>query len=118
LAGIYGLRALVIIVFINAPVSEASVLVFAAVFGMLWLSTVPLTSGLVAHLYGPRFVATLFGVVMMSHQVGAFFGAWVGGYLFDLMGDYGGSWSLAIALGVFAAMIHLPIRERIPATAT
>ena len=112
LAGIYALRALVIVVFINVPVSEVSVIVFAATFGMLWLSTVPLTSGLVAHLYGPRFVATLFGVVMMSHQFGAFFGAWAGGYLFDLMGDYGGSWALAIALGIFAAVIHLPIRER------
>lgn len=111
-AAIYGLRALVIIVFINVPVTEVSVIVFAATFGMLWLSTVPLTSGLVAHLFGPRFVATLFGVVMMSHQIGAFFGAWIGGYLFDIMGNYGGSWGIAIALGVFAAIVHLPIRER------
>jgi len=112
LAGIYGLRSLVIVVFISFPVTETSVLLFAAAFGMLWLSTVPLTSGLVAHLFGPRFVATLFGIVMMSHQVGAFFGAWIGGYLFDLMGNYGGSWNIAIALGIAAALIHLPIRER------
>lgn len=112
LSGIYALRAAVIVVFINVPVSETSVLVFAAAFGMLWLSTVPLTSGLVAHIFGPRFVATLFGIVMMSHQIGAFFGAWAGGYLFDAMGDYGGSWALAVALGIFAALIHLPIKER------
>lgn len=112
LAGIYALRSVVIVVFISFPVSETSVLLFAAAFGMLWLSTVPLTSGLVAHLFGPRYVATLFGIVMMSHQVGAFFGSWIGGYLFDIMGDYGGSWNIAIVLGIVAALIHLPIRER------
>ncbi|HEY9079949.1 MFS transporter [Magnetovibrio sp.] len=117
LAGIYALRSVAIIVFINLPVTETSVLMFAAAFGMLWLSTVPLTSGLVAHLFGPRYVATLFGIVMMSHQVGAFFGSWIGGYLFDLMGDYGGSWNIAIALGIVAALIHLPIRERALAAA-
>jgi len=112
LAGIYVLRSVTIVVFISVPVTETSVLVFAAAFGVLWLSTVPLTSGLVATLFGPRYVATLFGIVMMSHQIGAFFGSWIGGYLFDLMGDYGGSWNVAIVLGIAAALIHLPIRER------
>jgi len=111
LSAIYGLRALVIVVFLALPVTETTVMAFAASFGLLWLSTVPLTSGIVAQVFGPRYVATLFGIVMMSHQVGAFFGAWLGGYIYDLTGGYTGSWLVAIALGVFAMLIHLPIRE-------
>ena len=71
----------------------------------------PLTSGIVAQVFGPRYVATLFGIVMMSHQVGAFFGAWLGGYIYDLTGGYTGSWLIAVALGLFAMIVHLPIRE-------
>ena len=111
LSTIYGLRAVVILIFLALPVSEATVMGFAAAFGLLWLSTVPLTSGIVAQVFGPRYVATLFGIVMMSHQVGAFFGAWLGGYIYDLTGGYTGSWLIAGALGLFAMIVHLPIRE-------
>lgn len=111
LSSIYGLRSVVIIVFLAVPPTELSLVLFSATFGMLWLSTVPLTSALVSHIFGPRFVATLFGVVMASHQIGAFFGAYLGGYLFDVTGGYEQAWNLAIALGIFAALIHLPIRE-------
>ncbi len=111
LSAIYGLRALVIVIFLALPVTEITVTAFAAAFGLLWLSTVPLTSGIVAQVFGPRYVATLFGIVMMSHQVGAFFGAWLGGYIYDATGGYTGSWLVAVGLGFFAMLIHLPIRE-------
>lgn len=113
LSGIYFLRAAVIAVFIFLPVTEVSVLIFSGAFGLLWLSTVPLTSGIVARVFGPRYVATLFGIVMMSHQVGAFFGAYLGGYIFDLTGSYDGAWIVSIALGLFAGIIHLPIKDAI-----
>lgn len=111
LSGIYALRALVILVFLLLPVNEWTVFGFSALFGMLWLSTVPLTSGIVSQVFGPRYVATLFGIVMMSHQVGAFVGVWLGGYLYDVTGGYQGSWIAMIGMGVFAAIVHLPIRE-------
>lgn len=111
LSGIYLLRSVIILAFIAFPVTEWTVFAFSAAFGMLWLSTVPLTSGLVSQVFGPRYVATLFGIVMMSHQVGAFTGVWLGGYLYDLTGGYQGSWIAMIAMGVFAAIVHLPIRE-------
>src|SRR3546814_13225460 len=85
---------------------------FAAAMGLLWLSTVPLTSGLVGQIFGLRYFATLFGVVFFGHQVGAFLGAWLGGYLFDLTGSYDGVWMIAIALGLFAALVHWPIADR------
>jgi predicted MFS family arabinose efflux permease len=109
---IYLGRAAVMGVFLAVPVSEASVMVFAAVFGILWLSTVPLTSGLVAQIFGPRYMATLFGIVMMSHQVGAFFGAWLGGLSFDVTGSYDPVWAVAVVLGVLASVLHWPIADR------
>ena len=111
LSGIYFARALVITVFILVPVTEASVLVFSAVMGILWLSTVPLTMGLVAQTQGLKFLSTLAGLVFLSHQTGSFIGAWLGGRIYDLSQDYTPMWWAAVALGLLAAFIHLPIRE-------
>lgn len=112
LSSIYLARAIVIAVFISVPVSEASVLVFSSVMGILWLSTVPLTMGLVAQTQGLRFLSTLAGLVFFSHQTGSFLGAWLGGWIFDTYHDYTPMWWAAIVLGVLAALIHLPIREQ------
>ena len=89
-----------------------SALLFAAAMGLLWLSTVPLTSGLVAQIFGPRYMATLFGIVFLSHQIGSFLGIWLGGYLYDAYGSYDLIWWLSIALGLVAALLHWPIDER------
>jgi MFS family permease len=111
LAVIYLLRSVAILAFILVPVSPASVLVFAAAMGLLWLSTVPFTSGLVAGMFGPRYMATLFGFVFFSHQIGAFLGVWLGGRLYDQTGSYDVVWWISIGLGVFAAIVHWPISE-------
>lgn len=111
LSGLYAGRALTIAVFLLAPKSVPVVLLFAAVMGLLWLSTVPLTSGLVALLFGPRYLGTLFGFVFLSHQVGAFLGVWLGGVLYERFGSYDPVWYVAIALGIMAALVHLPVRE-------
>lgn len=111
LAGIYLSRAAVIAVFLLTPVSTPSVLTFSAVMGVLWLSTVPLTTGLVAQTQGLTFLSTLAGLVFLSHQTGSFIGAWMGGRIFDMYGSYAPMWWLAVILGVAAALIHLPIRE-------
>jgi predicted MFS family arabinose efflux permease len=112
LSSLYLSRAVAIAVFVLVPVSETSVLVFASVMGLLWLSTVPLTSGLVAQMFGLRYMATLFGIVFFSHQMGAFTGVWLGGYLFDTTGSYDVVWWVGVALGVLAAVLHFPIDER------
>jgi predicted MFS family arabinose efflux permease len=112
LSFLYGARAVLILAFIALPLSAASALVFSAIMGLLWLSTVPLTSGLVAQIFGPRYMATLFGIVFLSHQVGSFLGVWLGGYLYDLYGSYDVIWWLSIALGLIAALLHWPIDER------
>ena len=88
-----------------------SVYVFSAALGILWLSTVPLTTGLVAQFFGMRYMAGLFGIVFFGHQVGAFLGAWLGGTLYDASGSYEVVWWMAVVLGVFAGLIHMPIRE-------
>ncbi len=111
LSGIYFARALVIALFILVPVSEASVLVFSSVMGLLWLSTVPLTMGLVAQTQGLKFFSTLAGLVFLSHQTGSFIGAWLGGRIYDAAQDYTPMWWAAVVLGLLAALIHLPIRE-------
>ena len=111
LAGIYAARAAVIAAFILVPLSGVSVLVFSVFMGLLWLSTVPLTTGLVAQTQGLRFLSTLAGLVFFSHQVGGFLGAWLGGRLYDMTGDYSAMWWAAIALGLLATLLHLPIRE-------
>lgn len=112
LSFIYGARAVVIAVFVMLPMTEISVLVFAFAMGLLWLSTVPLTSGLVAQIFGPRYMATLFGIVFFSHQVGGFLGVWLGGRLFDVTGSYDVVWWISMGLGIFAAIVHFPIDER------
>jgi predicted MFS family arabinose efflux permease len=112
LAGLYLGRSLVITLFILAPVSDLSILLFAAGIGMLWLGTVPLTSGLVAQMFGIRYMATLFGFVFFSHQLGSFLGAWLGGYVSDTTGSYDLVWWIAVALGIAAAALHWPIDDR------
>ncbi len=109
---IYLSRAVFIALFVLMPISPTSVLLFSAAIGLSWLSTVPLTSGIVAQVFGPRYMATLFGFVFLSHQFGSFLGVWLGGYLFDQIGSYDMVWWLGVALGLFAAVVHLPINER------
>ena len=111
LAGIYLARAGIITLFILLPLTPASVLVFSAAMGLLWLSTVPLTTGLVAQTQGVRYLSTLGGLIFFSHQIGAFLGAWLGGRIHDLTGDYTPMWWAAVALGLLAAVLHWPIRE-------
>jgi MFS family permease len=111
LSFIYGARAVVITVFLAAPLSPMSVYIFSAVMGVLWLSTVPPTNATVAQIFGVAHLSMLGGFVFMSHQVGSFMGVWLGGYLYDRTGSYDIVWQLAIALGVFAALINLPIKE-------
>ena len=108
---IYLARGAAIVFLITTPPSAVTVLIFAAVMGLLWLSTVPLTMGLVAVMFGPRFLATLSGIVFLSHQVGAFLGVWLGGFIYDRTGSYDLVWWLAVALAVFAAIVHWPIKE-------
>ena len=111
LAGIYTLRTLVSAVFILMPITPASVLLFSASMVALWLATVPLTSGLIAHIYGLRYMGTLYGIVFFSHQFGSFMGVWLGGRLYDLYGTYTTVWWVGVAVGAFSAIVHLPVRE-------
>ncbi|HCY63930.1 MAG TPA: MFS transporter [Oxalobacteraceae bacterium] len=112
LSSIYISRSIVIALFLLAPLSSASVYVFAAAMGFLWLSTVPLTNGVVAGIFGVKYMSMLSGFVFFSHQVGSFLGVWLGGYLFTTEGSYNTVWMITIALGVFAAVVNLPINER------
>jgi len=114
LAGIYFARALIILVFFFSPKTALTFLLFAAAIGFSYLSTVPPTVGLVIKFYGPRYVATLFGLVMLSHQVGGFLGAYLGGKAFEASGNYDWMWFADIALCLFAAAVHLPIKEAKP----
>lgn len=111
LAAIYFSRAVAIGLFVFLPVTEFSAYIFAAVIGLLWLSTVPLTAGLVALFFGARYLGMLYGIAFLSHQVGSFFGVWLGGVVFDQTGRYDLVWYLGILLGLASAAIHLPIRE-------
>lgn len=112
LAGIYVGRTIAASIFILLPMTPTTVIVFSLVMGTLWLATVPLTSGLVAHIYGLRYMGTLYGIVFLSHQLGSFLGVWLGGRMYDTFGSYNAVWWLGIAIGAFSAIIHLPIRER------
>jgi MFS family permease len=112
LSAIYTLRSLAIVAFVLAPLTPWSVYLFASAMGFLWLSTVPLTNGIVAEIFGVRYLSMLGGFVFLSHQVGSFLGVWLGGRLYDATGSYDVVWWIAIALGVFAAVVNLPIRER------
>jgi len=117
LAGIYAARTLIATVFILMPITPTSVLIFSAAMGMLWLATIPLTSGLIAYIYGLRYMGTLYGFVFLSHQLGSFLGVWLGGELYDLYSGYTLVWWVGVGVGAFSTLIHLPIRER-PLTAT
>ena len=94
------------------PKTEMTIFIFSGIFGLLWLSTVPLTSGVVAKIFGARHLGMLFGLVFFSHQLGAFLGAWLGGLNFDVTGDYNNTWFASILLGLLAAALHWPIRDR------
>ena len=109
---IYLLRSFAMIIFLAIPLSETSVIVFAGVMGLLWLSTVPLTTGLIAQIFGPRYMATLAAIAYMSHQLGSFLGVWLGGLSFDLTGSYDPIWTFAVVAGFVATILHLPIADR------
>jgi MFS family permease len=112
LAGIYAARTLVAAAFMLTPITPGTVLLFSVAMGSLWLATVPLTSGLIAHIYGLRYMGTLYGIVFFSHQLGSFLGVWLGGRLYDLHGDYSLVWWVGVGVGAFSALVHLPVRER------
>lgn len=112
LAGIYAARSFDAAAFIMLPITPSSVVLFSLAMGALWLATVPLTSGLVAQIYGLRYMGTLFGIVFFSHQLGSFLGVWLGGRLYDTYGDYTLVWWIGVGVGAFSAIVHLPIREK------
>ncbi|MEL0311448.1 MAG: MFS transporter [Candidatus Poseidoniales archaeon] len=111
LSGIYAGRSIAAIWFILTPITANTVLVFSFSMGFLWLATVPLTSGLVAHIYGLKYMATLYGIVFFSHQLGSFVGVYLGGVLYDAYGSYTTVWWIGIAVGIFSSLIHLPVKE-------
>ncbi len=113
LAGIYTGRTIAAALFIAMPITPTSVLVFSAVMGALWLATVPLTSGLIAHLYGLRYMGTLYGIIFLSHQIGGFLGVWLGGRFYDVYGNYNLVWWIGVGVGALSALVHLPIREKL-----
>jgi predicted MFS family arabinose efflux permease len=111
LAAIYLARGAIFVALIYLPLTITSVLIYAFLLGLLWLGTVPLTSGLIVTFFGPRWLSTLYGIVFLSHQVGSFMGAWLGGWFYDRYQSYDLLWWAAVAVAVFAAALHLPIRE-------
>ena len=112
LAGIYTGRTIIAAAFILTPMTPTTVILFSIAMGSLWLATVPLTSGLVAHIYGLRYMGTLYGIVFFSHQLGSFMGVWLGGRMYDAFGTYTHVWWVGVAVGAFSAIVHLPIREK------
>ncbi len=112
LSGLYFGRSIIISLFLIFPVTETTAMIFGAAIGFLWLATVPLTSGTVAQIFGPRYLATLYGIVFFSHQVGSFLGVWLGGRIYDATGVYTPVWIIAIILGVLACIVHLPIADK------
>ncbi len=112
LSAIYALRAVAITVFISVPLTPWSVYVFASVMGFLWLSTIPPTNAVIAQIFGVKYLSMLGGFVFLSHQVGSFLGAWLGGRLYNMTGSYDVVWWIAVALGVFAALVNLPVKEQ------
>lgn len=114
LSFLYFARAVVISLFLLVPLTTVSALVFGALIGTLWLATIPLTSGVIASIFGSRYLSTLYGVVFLSHQVGAFLGIWLGGRVFDSTGSYVPVWIIAVILGIAAGLIHIPIDENTP----
>jgi MFS family permease len=111
LAGIYTARTVLAAAFILLPITPATVLIFSLTMGLLWLATVPLTSGLVAQIYGLRYMGTLYGFVFLSHQLGSFLGVWLGGKLYDVYGDYTIVWWIGVGVGAISAILHLPVKE-------
>ena len=111
LSALYALRGISICLFIFLPASNINAFIFGASFGFLWLSTVPATSGIVAHMFGTKHLGMLYGIVFLSHQIGSFFGSFLGGLFHDIYGSYDYAWYLAIVLSIFAGIIHLPIKE-------
>ena len=111
LSAIYGLRSLAIVLFLLLPLTPMTVYGFSAVIGLLWLSTVPPTNAVVAQIFGVQYLSMLGGFVFFSHQIGSFMGVWLGGLLYDRTGSYDIVWAIAIARGVFAALVNLPVRE-------
>lgn len=109
---LYLSRALIFLGFLVAPISEVTTLIFSAALGFLWLGTVPLTSGLVAILFGTRYLSMLFGIVFVGHQFGGFLGAWLAGSFYDATGSYEIMWWLSVGLGLLSALLHWPIAER------
>ena len=112
LVALYALRALAFIIYIITPVTILSTLIFTFALGILWLGTVPLTSGLVATFFGPKYMSMLYGIVFFSHQLGGFLSSWMGGWVFDLTGDYDIMWWFSVLLGLLAALLHVPIKDR------
>jgi predicted MFS family arabinose efflux permease len=112
LAGIYTARTVIAAWFILTPMTPTTVIIFSLAMGSLWLATVPLTSGLVAHIYGLKYMGTLYGIVFFSHQLGSFLGVWLGGRLYDITGDYTLVWWVGVGVGAFSAIVHLPVREK------
>ena len=112
LALLYSLRSLLFLVFIFLPKTELTVLLFACVLGVLWLSTVPLTSGIITVVFGPYYMSMLYGIAFFSHQIGSFLGSWLGGRLFDTYGSYDMMWWISVVLGMVAAIMHMPIKEK------
>ena len=109
---IYTGRTIAAIAFILMPITPTSVAIFSIIMGALWLATVPLTSGIIGHIYGLKFMGTLYGIVFFSHQLGSFVGVWLGGLFYDIYGSYDIVWWVGIGVGAFSAIIHLPIREK------
>ena len=112
LALLYSLRSLLFLVFIFLPKTELTVLFFACILGILWLSTVPLTSGIITVVFGPYYMSMLYGIAFFSHQIGSFLGSWLGGRLFDIYGSYELMWWISVALGFISALMHMPIKEK------
>ncbi len=112
LSGIYMGRTIIAAAFILTPMTPGTVILFSVFMGALWLATVPLTSGLIAHIYGLRYMGTLYGIVFFSHQLGSFLGVWLGGRMYDIYGSYTVVWWIGIGVGLFSAIVHLPVREK------
>ena len=112
LALLYSLRSLLFLVFIFLPKTELTVLLFACILGILWLSTVPLTSGIITVVFGPYYMSMLYGIAFFSHQIGSFLGSWLGGRLFDAYGSYNLMWWICVALGFISALLHMPIKRK------
>jgi predicted MFS family arabinose efflux permease len=112
IASIYALRTLCIIIYISLPVTAASTYLFAIAMGFLWLGIGPVMTALVAQMFGLRFITSVFGFIFLGHQIGSFFGVWLGGLLFDATGSYQMVWWLAIGIGTFATLMSLPVNER------